>query len=143
MVVGFNHNFCYKGEVYHVQTEDGGVKSAQIVTLLYCGGTILAAKKSSYAHLGQQDNLAALVENLMKEQHREMLRQLKNGEFDPIIEKYARPKDGDDIPSVPSEQTLVAQAPDLFLEERPPAKPLPIDAELDKIILSYLLGDDY
>ncbi len=35
MVVGFNHNFRYKGEVYHVQTEDGGLKSPNIVTLLY------------------------------------------------------------------------------------------------------------
>lgn len=87
MVVGFNHNFRYKGEVYHIQTEDSGVKSPNIVTLLYQGGTILASKKTSYADIAKVDNLDQVVEELMKEQHKEMLRKLKAGEFDAVIER--------------------------------------------------------
>ena len=30
MVVGFNHNFTYKGTVYHIQTEDSGRKSPRV-----------------------------------------------------------------------------------------------------------------
>ena len=85
MVVGFNHNFKYKGEVYHVQTEDSGVKSPHIITLLYKGGTILASKKTSYADITKVDNLEQVVEDLMKEQHREMLRRLKAGELDALL----------------------------------------------------------
>src|SRR5262245_10754898 len=85
MVVGFNHNFSYKGQVYHVQTEDSGVKNPHIITLLYRGGTILASKKTSYADIIRVDNLEAVVEDLMKTQHREMLRLLKNGEFDALL----------------------------------------------------------
>ncbi len=88
MVVGFNHNFRYKGEVYHIQTEDSGVKSPNIVTLLYQGGTILASKKTSYADIAKVDNLDQVVEELMKEQHKEMLRSLKAGEFDAVIERF-------------------------------------------------------
>ncbi|MDH3453831.1 MAG: hypothetical protein OEL80_01705, partial [Desulfuromonadales bacterium] len=88
MVVGFNHNFRYKGEVYHIQTEDSGVKSPNIVTLLYQGGTILASKKTSYADIARVDNLDQVVEELMKEQHKEMLRSLKAGEFDAVIERF-------------------------------------------------------
>ena len=88
MVVGFNHNFRYKGEVYHIQTEDSGVKSPNIVTLLYQGGTILASKKTSYADIAKVDNLDQVVEELMKEQHKEMLRRLKAGEFDAVIERF-------------------------------------------------------
>ena len=88
MVVGFNHNFRYKGEVYHIQTEDSGVKSPNIVTLLYQGGTILASKKTSYADIAKVDNLDQVVEELMKEQHKEMLRSLKTGEFDVVIERF-------------------------------------------------------
>jgi hypothetical protein len=88
MVVGFNHNFRYKGEVYHIQTEDSGVKSPNIVTLLYQGGTILASKKTSYADIAKVDNLDQVVEELMKEQHKEMLRSLKTGEFDAVIERF-------------------------------------------------------
>ena len=47
MHVGFNHNIRYKGQLYHVQTEDCGLKKANIVTLLYRGGTILNSKKTS------------------------------------------------------------------------------------------------
>jgi hypothetical protein len=89
MVIGFNHNFCYKGRSYHVQTEDSGLKSPHITTLLYKGGTILASKKTSYAHITTADDLDKKVKDLMKEQHKEMLRRLKDGEFDAIIEEIA------------------------------------------------------
>lgn len=87
MIVGFNHNFLYRGEVYHVQTEDGGLKSPNIVTLLYQGGTILASKKTSYSDIMRVDNLEKVVEDLMKEQHKEMLRRLRAGEFDDAIQR--------------------------------------------------------
>ncbi len=92
MVVGFNHNFRYKGEVYHIQTEDSGMKNPNIVTLLYQGGTILASKKTSYADIIRVDNLDQVVEELMKEQHKEMLRSLKAGELDAVIERFQSAK---------------------------------------------------
>ena len=67
MVVGFNHNFRYKGEVYHVQTEDGGQKCPNIVTLLYKGGNILASKKTSYADICKVDKLDQVVEDLSRQ----------------------------------------------------------------------------
>ncbi len=96
MVVGFNHNFRYKGVIYHIQTEDSGLKSPNIVTLLYQGGTILASKKTSYADITKVDNLAQVVEELMKEQHKAMLRSLKAGEFDAVIERYQARRRMDD-----------------------------------------------
>lgn len=91
MVVGFNHNFSYKGQVYHVQTEDSGVRNPHIITLLYRGGTILASRKTSYADIIKVDNLETVVEELMKTQHREMLRLLKNGDFDELLGLPADP----------------------------------------------------
>ena len=88
MVVGFNHNFRYQGEVYHIQTEDSGMLSPNIVTLLYQGGTILVSKKTSYADIAKVDNLEQVVEELMKEQHKNMLRGLKSGEFDEVIKRF-------------------------------------------------------
>lgn len=90
MVVGFNHNFRYQGELYHVQTEDSGVRNPHIVTLLYIGGTIIASKKTSYAHLLQSNNLEKQVEETMKAQHREMLRRLRDGELDEMIRRTSR-----------------------------------------------------
>ena len=82
MVLGFNHNVTYKGEVFHVQTEDSGVKNPHIITLLYRGGVILCSKKTSYADILMMDNLDSVVEELMKAQHKELMRRLKSGEFD-------------------------------------------------------------
>ena len=85
MVLGFNHNVVYKGEVFHVQTEDSGVNNPHIITLLYRGGVILCSKKTSYSDILMMDNLESVVEELMKAQHKEMMRRLKSGEFDERI----------------------------------------------------------
>jgi len=119
MVVGFNHNFRYKGEVYHIQTEDSGVKSPNIVTLLYQGGTILGSKKTSYADIAKVDNLEQVVEELMKEQHKGMLRSLKSGEYDEVIDRFQAGKKvspqvalGEKITAPPVMPPTVATAPD-------------------------------
>jgi hypothetical protein len=82
MILGYNHNVVYKGEVFHVQTEDSGAKNPHIITLLYRGGVILCSKKTSYADILKMDNFESVVEELMKAQHKEMMRRLKSGEFD-------------------------------------------------------------
>jgi hypothetical protein len=99
MVLGFNHNLTYKGEVFHVQTEDSGVANPHIITLLYRGGVIISSKKTSYSDILKMEHLEVVVEELMKEQHKEMMRRLKAGEFDEkafsvkaqLIENYEIP----------------------------------------------------
>ncbi len=99
MVLGYNHNLNYKGEVFHVQTEDSGVSNPHIITLLYRGGVIITSKKTSYSDILRMDNLEVVVEELMKEQHKDMMRRLKAGEFDEkafsfkaqLIENYEIP----------------------------------------------------
>jgi len=120
MVVGFNHNFSYKGVIYHIQTEDGGRNSPTIVTLLYHGGTILASRKTSYADISRVDNLAKVVEELMKEQHKGMLRSLKNGEFDAAIARFeggGTPNREPVAAAAPLPATLAVDSP----APRPPA----------------------
>jgi len=85
MIVGFNHNISYRGIGFHVQTEDSGVKSPQLVSLLYHGGTIIASQKTVYADILKVDNLSRVVEDLAKDQHKGMLRRLTKGEFDQRI----------------------------------------------------------
>jgi hypothetical protein len=99
MVLGFNHNLMYKGETFHVQTEDSGMANPHIITLLYRGGVIISSKKTSYSDILKMDTLEVVVEELMKEQHKEMMRRLKAGEFDEkafsfkahLIENYEIP----------------------------------------------------
>jgi hypothetical protein len=110
MVLGFNHNLMYKGEVFHVQTEDSGIANPHIITLLYRGGVIICSKKTSYSDILKIENLEVVVEELMKEQHKDMMRRLKAGELDEkafaikpqLIENY-------EIPSPKPETDPVAE----------------------------------
>lgn len=154
MVVGFNHNFNYKGAVYHIQTEDNGLRNPTIVTLLYHGGTILASRKTSYADITRVDNLEQVVEELMKEQHKGMLRSLKNGEFDEVITRYQKGVK----PAAPAANAAGAGAPPVSPSApQPPPRPSapappaakPVEGNaavaatsLDEVVLSYLLGKD-
>jgi hypothetical protein len=79
MLVGYNTNVPYKGNLYHVQTEDNGTKNPVIITLLYIKGTILASKKTSYAHLVSDPGCREAVRELMKEQHKTMIKELVRG----------------------------------------------------------------
>lgn len=128
MVVGFNHNIRYKQEIFHIQTEDGGIKNPCITTLLYRGGTIIASKKTSYADIIKVEMLDQVVEDLMKEQHKGMLRRLKSGEFD----SRAFPGSSSPDPQELSEKDAPAIAPTENPEPR---------QNLDEIILDYLTSN--
>jgi len=90
MLLGFNHNIMYKGEVFHVQTEDSGTGHPNIVTLLYKDGVILGSIKITYADILMMENFEQVVEEFMKEQHKQMMRRLKSGEFDERIASLAK-----------------------------------------------------
>ena len=51
MITGFNTDIEHEGVVYHVQTEDKGVSTPLILSLVYNRGTILASKRSPYDDL--------------------------------------------------------------------------------------------
>lgn len=81
-LVGYNTNVRHKGKLYHIQTEDSGVNRPHIITHLFAdGGRIVASKKTSYSHLVGADDLATLVKQLMKDQHKAMFIGLRDGEF--------------------------------------------------------------
>jgi hypothetical protein len=51
LLTGFNTDVEYDGVVYHVQTEDKGLQTPLILSLVYTGGAILASKRSPYDDL--------------------------------------------------------------------------------------------
>lgn len=51
VLTGFNTDIEHAGVVYHVQTEDKGLDTPLILTLVYSGGAILASKRSPYDDL--------------------------------------------------------------------------------------------
>ena len=125
MVVGFNHNIAHRGELFHVQTEDSGLANPHIITLLYIGGTIICSKKTSYADIVKADQLEQVVESIMKDQHKEMMKRLKSGEFDARLFPGTAPGTA---PATPAEP-----------QSAPPAPPTTTTRSLDEVILDYLI----
>ena len=118
-LLGFNNNLRYKGQVFHVQTEDSGIRHPHVITHLFMdGGRILKTTKTSYAdHVGKR-GYADHVKTLMKEQHKAMFRTLKAGDLDELI---AQKSGGRPTGAVepPPEAPAAKQEPDAPAEAAP------------------------
>jgi hypothetical protein len=146
MLVGYNTNISYKGTVYHVQTEDSGIKNPHIITLLYYKGTILARKKISYAHIASAPDYQEKVREIMKDQHKAMLKELITGRHTmdrPAQEEQAATPVG---PATAAAELTPSPLPAPAAEEQP-AEPekepkKQISKSLDDILLDYILREE-
>ncbi|MEB2310942.1 MAG: hypothetical protein OZ921_02210 [Sorangiineae bacterium] len=85
-LLGFNNNVKHEGRIFHIQTEDSGIRRPRIVTHLFAdGGRILKTTRTDYSeHLGR-DDMVAVVKRMMKGQHKAMFIALRAGELDALI----------------------------------------------------------
>lgn len=68
MITGYNTDVEHGGVVYHVQTEDKGLQTPIILSLVYTGGAILASKRSPYDDLiASGFDQKVLVERLQRQ----------------------------------------------------------------------------
>jgi hypothetical protein len=86
-LLGFNNNVKHRGRLFHIQTEDSGVRHPHVITHLFMdGGRILKSVKTSYAQHVGSDRLSEVVRDLMKEQHKMMFIALRDGQFDHVLD---------------------------------------------------------
>ena len=84
MITGFNTDVEYDGVTYHVQTEDKGLESPLILSLVYSGGAILASKRSPYDDLiAAGFDEQALTERLQR-QHKLICAAINAGRLDDL-----------------------------------------------------------
>ncbi len=90
MITGFNTDIEFQGTTYHVQTEDKGVKTPLILSLVYDRGTILASKRSAYDDLliGNLDE-KILAERLQK-QHNLICAAVRTGRIEDLKRMAAK-----------------------------------------------------
>ena len=146
MLSGFNTNIRHRDVLFHVQTEDSGVRNPHIITHLYHHGTILASQKSQYAHLMDSAELEVEVKGLMEVQHKSMLKKLRAGGFDSVIDErlgHLLPELDEtgatthpETPPVTPEPTPLPQAP---AEARPFGQGIVTEKPLDEVVLEYLV----
>jgi hypothetical protein len=153
MLTGYNTDVAYEGVTYHVQTEDKGVENPIILSLVYCGGTILAAKRSGYSELvndGVVDEKG--VGEMLERQHRIIIAAIRAGKIEQLAKRSAESAglaapsgagsaggSGKLLPKAASGKLALGSAASQPPEPTPSAEsgPLP-DFNLDQILAGYL-----
>ena len=109
MITGFNSDIEHGGVVYHVQTEDKGLETPLILSLVYVGGAILASKRSSYKDLIEAGfDVKTLTERLQR-QHKLICAAIRAGRIE-------------DLKRMGGEKEAGAPAPPVAAPAPPPAK---------------------
>jgi hypothetical protein len=90
VITGFNTDVEFDGVTYHVQTEDKGLETPMILTLVYDRGTILASKRQGYEDLfdGGFDEKALAAK--LKRQHSLVCAAIRKGQIGKLIEQTNR-----------------------------------------------------
>ena len=93
MITGFNTDIEHDGVVYHVQTEDKGLDSPLILSLVYAGGAILASKRSGYEDLIASGFNEEVLAQRLKRQHRLICAAINTGRLEELKRMGARSED--------------------------------------------------
>jgi hypothetical protein len=99
VITGYNTDVDYGGVTYHVQTEDKGLQTPMILTLLYVGGAILASKRTPYDDLLASGFDEDLLRKRLERQHKLICAAVHAGRIDELKrmgereppQKYAAP----------------------------------------------------
>ncbi len=90
--VGFNNNVRHGGRVFHIQTEDSGIRRPHIITHLFVdGGRIVDSARYDYSHWIGAEDLSDQVRRQMKTQHKAMFLALRDGALDERIAEMLGP----------------------------------------------------
>lgn len=110
MITGFNTDVEHEGVVYHVQTEDKGLDSPLILSLVYSGGAILASKRSPYEDLIAAGFDEAALAQRLKRQHRLICAAVNAGRIDEL-KRMGGPIETDEPAVFSTPDTIHAEVP--------------------------------
>ncbi|MFL6336896.1 MAG: hypothetical protein ACJ754_26645 [Pyrinomonadaceae bacterium] len=84
MITGFNTDIPYDGVTYHVQTEDKGLDTPLILSLVYVGGAIIASKRTPYADLISKGFDESVLTERLQRQHKLICAAIKSGRVEDL-----------------------------------------------------------
>jgi hypothetical protein len=90
VITGFNTDIEHGGVTYHVQTEDKGVETPLILSLVYNRGTILASKRSPYHDLLQSGFDEQLLADRLQKQHKLICAAVRAGRIEELKQMTAK-----------------------------------------------------
>jgi hypothetical protein len=133
MITGYNTDIRYREKVFHVQTEDRGTSNPVIESVVYYGGQVLAARRSSYDDLLAEGKGVPEIAARMDHQHKMMVAAIRAGKLDKKMkEAMGAAFDSGEVTKLhdTSESSLLAHP---ISDEDGPT--------LDQVILDYLTSE--
>jgi len=151
VITGFNTDVEHDGVVYHVQTEDKGIESPLILSLVYSGGAILASKRSPYEDLIAAGFDEAALAQRLKRQHRLICAAINAGRLDELKRMGDRADDAatiagaeataDSVASVTTSEEELVAAPEATTETIPAAEVIPAKSSSTRPESAYTVYD--
>ena len=139
MLSGINHNIRYQDRVFHVQTEDRGIRQPRVTTHVFLDGSVIAESLSNYEALLAEDQptseRAVAIRRLMQTQHKTALKELVAGAYDNVIAKFIGV-------GAAVEQEHIATLEDRRPPSVPPDESEILDVEIDELEIENLDLDD-
>lgn len=90
MITGYNTDVEFDGVVYHVQTEDKGLVTPVILSLVYSGGAILASKRAPYDDLVARGFDESVLAARLQRQHKLICAAVHAGRIEELKKLGAR-----------------------------------------------------
>lgn len=90
MITGFNTDVDFQGITYHVQTEDKGLATPFILSLVYNRGTILASKRAPYEDLVEKGFDEKVLAERLQKQHKTICAAIRAGKIEQLKEMTAK-----------------------------------------------------
>ena len=125
MITGYNTDVEHDGVVYHVQTEDKGVETPLVLSLVYSGGAILASKRSSYHDLIAAGFDEAVLTERLQRQHRLICAAINAGRIGDLKKLGAPPRKAPQVSAPVSDR-------------EPTEQPQALDAKVDQVATETL-----
>jgi hypothetical protein len=117
VITGFNTDVEFGGVTYHIQTEDKGVDTPIILSLVYDRGTILAAKRQPYDDLLAKGFDEKLLTERLTKQHKTICAAIKKGRINELKDHTEQKRNGKKVPrpdeAFPDELELIPTIIDL------------------------------
>ena len=124
VITGFNTDIEHDGVIYHVQTEDKGLDTPIILSLVYAGGTILASKRSPYQDLIASGFSDEVLAERLKRQHRLICAAIHSGRIADL-----KKMSGSRAKEAPAIQEPIA--PEIEQEEIEVEQPAPVEEQFE------------
>jgi len=130
VITGFNTDIEHDGVVYHVQTEDKGLETPMILSLVYSRGEILASKRSRYEDLIAQGFSDEALAERLKRQHRLICAAIHSGRINDLKKMSGPRTEVEEVTPPPPPIVQPEITPEPLVEEATEVETIEIEEEI-------------